>query len=128
MKNLLILLLLCITTLMHAQLDGLTGKWKLEKIETTEKTMVPEGEKEYYLTISGTYTTYNLDINKCWGTIASLTDSIITLTNNDCTKVCCDGSENPFSLYINYTGKYSLQHDSILIITTKNGDLYLRKQ
>ena len=115
---------------MHGQAqNGLIGKWKLKKVEADNRTLRPVPDvKEYFLTISQTSIEYNLDVNDCWGSIVSVSDSTIVLKDAGCAQVCCDGKADPIALYINYNGRYTLVHDSILIISNDKGKFYLKRE
>lgn len=128
MRTSLFLVLFCIT--MHGQAqNGLIGKWKLKKVEADNRTLRPVPDvKEYFLTISQTSIAYNLDVNDCWGSIVSVSDSTIVLKDAGCAQVCCDGKADPIALYINYSGRYTLVHDSVLIISNDKGKFYLKRE
>lgn len=129
MRLTLFLLLSCISTIGYSQSNGLIGKWKLRRIDADNRTLRPVPEvKEYFLTISQTSIAYNLDVNDCWGSIVSVSDSTIVLNNTGCAQVCCDGRVDAIALYINYSGRYTIVHDSLLIISNDKGKFYLKRE
>ncbi len=123
--KLIIILIITFLSLSTVKNDELNGKWKLMKIETSEKLIFPK-KVEYFLTISSNRMEYNLDINKCCIENVTFNDGLIKYEMVGCTKICCDGSFDTISKYINYHGSYKVI-DSTLKIQNNNGIFYLKK-
>jgi hypothetical protein len=128
MKTSLFILFLCTLGIKQAPIDKLIGKWKLEKVVNADLTIYPK-VVSFYLTISKEEISFNPDcINQCWVRINSVSDSTIILdTNSRCTGAFCASPKEAISNSINYGGSYTL-HDSILIITNKKDNHYLKRQ
>lgn len=114
-----ILLLLSFIGIIQTEkpISKLNGKWKLEKVQRVEEVLIPE-KKPYYLTFSNDLISYNLEVNKCQTRDFTITDSLISMGYSACTRVCCDGRDDPISNYIDYNGSYTII-DTTLIITNK---------
>jgi len=124
--------MLCITGFEQDPLDKLIGNWKLEKVETNGKTILPTNHytrfKDYSLAISATAVSYNFDINVCDRTITSIDDNKIKLSEiYRGSSFCYNGRFDSIVHYIDYTGTYEV-HDSLLIITNNKGKHYLIRQ
>jgi hypothetical protein len=102
------------------------GHWKLEKIVRKDTVLTPS-KRSYKLNITQDNIFYNLEVNSCQTRAFSITDSVINMKRALCTKACCDGRNEIISNHIDYNGSYQII-DSILIITTKDGSLYLQNQ
>ena len=101
----------------------LTGKWKLLKLETGGKTMLPK-KSVFVLTITPASIMYTQEGNKCSATVISLKDSILKLAEPVCSEI---PTHDSISIYLDYSGRFSI-HDSLLTITNDNGKFYLKRQ
>jgi hypothetical protein len=122
-----ILLLLSFIGFIQAEkpVSNLNGKWKLEKVKRIEEVLIPE-KRAYHITFSDDLISYNLEVNQCQVRNFTITDSLISLGSSACTKVCCDGRNEPISNYINYNGSYTIL-DTTLIITNKESIFYFTR-
>jgi hypothetical protein len=103
----------------------LIGKWKLAKIEISEKVIVPK-KVDYLLTISSDNFAYNLAVNKCSVDVKIIDNIFIEFATVACTEICCDGTIDSISDYINYSGDYEV-NDSVLVIQNESGTFYLER-
>jgi len=101
------------------------GKWQLVKIEVNQETKVPD-EERYFLRITEDVIYYNLEVNNCERRGFSLNNNRIKLGSGGCTKICCDGSVDLISNFINYEGEYELKQNQ-LIITTDSSKIFLER-
>jgi heat shock protein HslJ len=124
MKNLLILLSIFTYLQTSTNETTLAGKWKLQKLEHNDEILIPK--KDYFLTFSNELISFNLDVNKCLSRYFTITDTTIIIESLGCTKVCCDGKNDTISNYINYSGRYTIQ-DEKLIITNQESTIYLNR-
>jgi hypothetical protein len=125
MRTSLLLLLFIILGFAPDPKEKLQGRWKLQKIEIGNTTYLPK-LMDYIMTVSRSTVTYNTDLNSCFTTMQSITDTTISLNSAMCTAVCCDGKNDPIATYIDYNGSYTL-HDSLLVITNNEEKVYLKK-
>jgi hypothetical protein len=103
----------------------LIGKWKLAKIEISEKVIIPK-KMDYFLTISSDNFAYNLAVNKCSVDVKIIDNSFIEFAKVACTEICCDGTMDSISDYINYSGSFEVS-DSNLVIQNESGTYYLER-
>jgi hypothetical protein len=122
MKSTLLLLVCLVTGLMHGPSD-IYGKWRLEKLVTKTKTVLPN-EVEYFLTVSEKSLSFNWENNTCLQGIVSMDDSILNLSAAACTKIAIHDS---IAVYLDYSGKYKL-NNSQLTITNSKGTFYLHRE
>jgi len=126
MKTILFIFIFSSLTVEQVPLTDLIGKWKLEKIETNNGTIIPR-KIDYFLNISEKAIGYNLEINNCSADSFFIDNKNIILNRIMCTLICCDGNYDTISNYINYSGTYKI-HDSLLEITNDKGKLFLKKE
>jgi len=102
-----------------------TGKWKLNRIETSGGVLLPE-EGKYRVQFSPKGLTFNLAVNTCRVDSFSISKKRIRFFNCNCTKMCCDGNSDSISNYIDYSGYYHVKGDSMIIENSK-GKLFLSR-
>ncbi|HTC00485.1 MAG TPA: hypothetical protein VK705_07365, partial [Ferruginibacter sp.] len=102
MKALFISILFYLSSIGPDPIDRLQGRWKLEKIEIGNTTYLPQ-KKQYFMSVSRSTVTYNLDVNDCYSKIISINDTNISIESVGCTQVCCDGKD-PIATYIDFNG------------------------
>jgi hypothetical protein len=122
MKSTLLLLFCLVFNLMPGP-SALYGKWRLEKLVTKTKTVLPN-EVEYFLTVSEKSLSFNWENNTCSQGIVSMDDSILNLSAAACTKIAIHDS---IAVYLDYSGKYKL-NNSQLTITNSKGTFYLHRE
>lgn len=107
--------------------ERLSGRWKLFRIEKDYEIIVPN-KKDYFVYFSEKSINFNRDVNTCFIHAFTITDNeIISPKGAGCTRVCCDGRTDKFSVDIMYTGKYWFENDN-LIIKNENGTHYLIRE
>lgn len=124
MKN--ILLILILLMLSKSPTSNINGKWKLLKVETSDKIFYPK-KKDYFLSITEKTISYNLEVNNCWTEKFEISSEDIFIDYPACTKICCDGRSDTISNFLNYHGKYIL-NEPLLIIENTKAKLYLTRQ
>lgn len=125
MKIYLLFIPLFFTTGIEIPQNPIYSKWQLVKIEVDQQTLTPE-KVSYFLNITETSISYNLEVNNCWAGAFSLNENQLNIEGVACTKVCCDGRSDSISNYINYRGNYELQENELIIASSKS-TLYLRR-
>lgn len=106
--------------------EELNGKWKLTRIEVSDKVLIPN-KIDCFLIISSDKLEYNLAINNCWIDDVIISDDSIKYEFVACTLICCDERLDSISNYISYNGRYEIS-GSILAIENSEGTYYLVKQ
>lgn len=119
MKRITLLFCLLSLTFLFQACDeeiSINGDWKLIKVETPQEVLIPK--VDYLVNVQEKKINFNLDVNSCFADIEIKNDSI-KYSIAACTKMCCDGNIDPISGFLNYSGAYTFQNDT-LIITNDN--------
>src|ERR1700722_14876488 len=107
-----LLLLFCLAFNIMPGPSALYGKWRLQKLDTGDKIMVPK-VFTLFVMFSPANVLYNQDtVSRCTAKVISITDNTITLDDPFCAAPLNMDSISP---YLEYSGTYTI-HDSLLII------------
>lgn len=109
------LLLALLSCAVKKDKPSVISKWKLIQVETPTKVLTPK--VDFLLEILEDKINFNLDMNSCFARIELRNDSII-YDMAGCTKMCCDGQLDTIASFLNYSGKYQLMKDLLIIQNT----------
>jgi hypothetical protein len=119
MKTLLIIASFLAFQQTETKVPELYGVWILEKIVYNQEVLIPK-KRDFKVTFSDDLISYNLDVNRCQTRDFIIIDNTIKIDRIACTKICCDGSMDSISDYINYSGVYTIQNNQLIISNTES--------